>query len=190
MEEQVVARIKNLRQQQGYTIAEFATKLGFNSHTAYAKIEYGKTEIKLRHLLKICEEFDVTLPWLLGMETQASNSSQNELRNLESLHYRLTSYFEFAHVLKLALIQAIDAKEQDKAKVSLTEIENEFHKYVGFDINAQPVNVPYLKVKNGTFLMGNGITDIVMFLGQDINSTLSWVSDLIKERKPSLNPKG
>lgn len=190
MEEQVVARIKNLRLQKGYTIAEFAAKLGFNSHTAYAKIEYGKTEIKLRHLIKITEEFDVTMPWLLGMESQTRTSSQNELRDLESLHYRLTSYFEFAHVLKLALLQTLGQHDQDFNKVSLKEIDDKFHEYVGFDKDAKHVDVPSLTVKNASFLMVNNIADIVIFLGEDMYNTLHWVGDLIKERKPSLNLKG
>ena len=185
MEEQVAQRIKVLRQLRGLTIVEFATRLGFKSHAAYAKLEYGQTEIKLRHLTKISEEFDVSVAWLLGIKEEPE---KEDTRALESVHYRLTSYMEFLHVLFLAFIDVIHPKEKEGVKnpdseVSIKELNEAFWEYVGVDMEGKRPPIPNLQVQNGNFLMFNHVAEIVQFMRDDVGDTREWLGKLLQERR-------
>ena len=185
MEEKVAQRIKALRQLRGLTIVEFATKLGFKSHAAYAKLEYGQTEIKLRHLTKISEEFDVSVAWLLGIKEEAD---KEDTRALESVHYRLTSYMEFLHVLFLAFIDVIHPKEKEgaedpDAEVTIKELNEAFWEYIGVDVDGNRPLIPNLQVHNGNFLMFNHIAEITQIVKDDVIDTREWLGKLLQERR-------
>lgn len=74
----IVAYIKRLRIEKGYTIGEFSQEIGFSSQTGYQKIESGQTDLKMKHLFKIAEVLEVRPEELLGIETKSQNNEDTE----------------------------------------------------------------------------------------------------------------
>lgn len=59
-------RIRELRQNLGLTQPEFANKIGTTKNQV-SKYELNKEPIPVKHIVKICEEFNVSADWLLGI---------------------------------------------------------------------------------------------------------------------------
>jgi len=86
---EIIAYIKRLRIEKGYTIGEFSKKIGFSSQTGYQKIESGQTDLKTKHLFKIAEVLEVKPEELLGIESKSQNNEDTEflkqyIRRLEN----------------------------------------------------------------------------------------------------------
>ena len=60
-------RLKDLRVQQGLTLREVAKQLNI-SHVSYLRWEQGTTEPSLAAIEKLCEIFDISADYLLGIE--------------------------------------------------------------------------------------------------------------------------
>jgi len=58
------ARMKKLRLDADLTQILFAKRIGV-TRSEIAKIETGKQKVYLKTLIKICQEFDVSLDWLV-----------------------------------------------------------------------------------------------------------------------------
>ena len=58
-------RIRDLREDSDYTQKYVAHYLG-TSQTMYARYERGANELPIRHLLKLCELYNVSDDYLLG----------------------------------------------------------------------------------------------------------------------------
>ena len=58
--------IKDLREDNDKTQQEIADILG-TSQTMYARYERGANEMPIRHLLKLCEYYNVSSDYILGL---------------------------------------------------------------------------------------------------------------------------
>lgn len=58
--------IKDLREDSDKTQQEIADFLG-TSQTMYARYERGANELPVRHLLKLCEYYNVSADYILGL---------------------------------------------------------------------------------------------------------------------------
>ena len=61
-----VKRIRDLREDRDKTQREIAQVLG-TSQTMYARYERGANELPVRHLLKLCEYYQVSADYVLGL---------------------------------------------------------------------------------------------------------------------------
>ena len=62
-----IDRIKQFRQTAGVTQAQIAEALGITQQQ-YFKYEKGINELPIRYLLMICETYDLSADWLLGLK--------------------------------------------------------------------------------------------------------------------------
>ena len=118
-------RLKKIRVEAGMTQQGMADILGIGK-TAFNKIEAGKVDITLRHLLKITGKFQISLDWLVlgkGDKAQVTtfgehNGTVSEMLNdmendLGFLHGVLSNYHEMKHT------RFYSAKQKEK------ELKNE-----------------------------------------------------------------
>ena len=61
-----VKRIRDLREDHDKTQKELADILG-TSQTMYARYERGANELPIRHLIKLCEYYNVSADYVLGL---------------------------------------------------------------------------------------------------------------------------
>lgn len=61
-----IRRMKDLREDSDYTQEYVAHFLG-TSQTMYARYERGANELPIHHLLKICELYNVSSDYVLGL---------------------------------------------------------------------------------------------------------------------------
>ena len=67
-----VQRIRNLREDSDKTQAEIAEILG-TSQTMYARYERGANELPLRHLITLCEYYQVSADNIHGLTDKKKN---------------------------------------------------------------------------------------------------------------------
>ena len=60
-------RIKDLREDSDKTQQQIADYIG-TSQTMYARYERGATELPLRHLISLCEYYNVSADYILGLK--------------------------------------------------------------------------------------------------------------------------
>lgn len=58
-------RIRELRQEKGYTTIEISTKLGIEQ-SYYSKLELGKHKISLPNLIKIADFYNVSIDYIVN----------------------------------------------------------------------------------------------------------------------------
>ena len=66
MEPMYVKRIRDLREDSDKTQKEIADILG-TSQTMYARYERGANELPLRHLIELCQYYQVSADYILGL---------------------------------------------------------------------------------------------------------------------------
>ena len=64
-------RIRDLREDHDYTQEYVAAILG-TSQTMYARYERGANELPIRHLYKLCELYNVSADYVLGISDKRS----------------------------------------------------------------------------------------------------------------------
>lgn len=62
---QYIKRIRDLREDNDLTQAQVAEYLG-TSQTMYARYERGANELPIRHLMKLCDLYNVSSDYILG----------------------------------------------------------------------------------------------------------------------------
>ena len=67
-----IKRIRDLREDNDLTQTEIADFLG-TSQTMYARYERGANEIPVRHIIKLCEFYNVSADYLLGLSEKQKN---------------------------------------------------------------------------------------------------------------------
>lgn len=67
MNEKYVKIIRDLREDHDMTQTQVAEYLG-TSQTMYAIYERGASELPIRHLLKLCDLYNVSADYILGRE--------------------------------------------------------------------------------------------------------------------------
>ena len=67
MIEEYMKKFRNLREDHDKTQQEIADYLG-TSQTMYARYERGANELPLRHLIKLCEFYNVSADYILGIK--------------------------------------------------------------------------------------------------------------------------
>lgn len=74
-----IRRIKDLREDSDFTQEYVAHYLG-TSQTMYARYERGANEMPIHHLLKLCELYNVSSDYILGLsdiKIRLSNSNRH-----------------------------------------------------------------------------------------------------------------
>ncbi len=61
-----IRRIRDLREDNDKTQKEIAELLG-TSQTMYARYERGANDLPIRHLIKLCEIYNVSADYILGL---------------------------------------------------------------------------------------------------------------------------
>lgn len=64
---QYVKKIRDLREDHDKSQKELAEYLG-TSQTMYARYERGANELPIRHLIKLCEYYNVSADYILGLK--------------------------------------------------------------------------------------------------------------------------
>lgn len=64
-----IQRIRNLREDSDRTQQNVADYLG-TSQTMYARYERGANELPIRHLIALCELYNVSSDYLLGLSNK------------------------------------------------------------------------------------------------------------------------
>ena len=67
MEIAYIKRMRDLREDNDKTQQEIAEVLG-TSQTMYARYERGANELPIRHLITLCEYYNVSADYILGIE--------------------------------------------------------------------------------------------------------------------------
>ena len=62
-----ILRLKELRKKNNLSQAEFASKIGMQQQQ-YSRYEKGEREPQLKHIRRICKQFDISADWLLGLD--------------------------------------------------------------------------------------------------------------------------
>lgn len=62
-----IKRIRDLREDNDKTQKEIADYLG-TSQTMYARYERGANELPIRHLIALCDYYNVSADYILGLE--------------------------------------------------------------------------------------------------------------------------
>jgi len=62
-----IQKIRDLREDADYTQEYVAKYLG-TSQTMYARYERGANELPIRHLVRLCELYNVSADFILGIE--------------------------------------------------------------------------------------------------------------------------
>ena len=61
-----IRRIRDLREDSDLTQQQVAEELG-TSQTMYARYERGANEMPIRHLIRLCELYNVSSDYILGL---------------------------------------------------------------------------------------------------------------------------
>ncbi len=81
MEQAYVLRIRSLREDRDKTQEEIAQVLG-TSQTMYSRYERGASELPIRHLIRLCQYYQVSADYILGFlhrpRPLAGSRSKNE----------------------------------------------------------------------------------------------------------------
>lgn len=67
MSQEIIRRLRNLREDHDKTQQEIADVLG-TSQTMYARYERGANELPLRHLITLCRYYGVSADYILGIK--------------------------------------------------------------------------------------------------------------------------
>lgn len=73
---EVTKSITKIRKAKGWSQAQIAQVLQ-TTQQQYSKYEQGKQEIPVRHIIKLCEFYNVTANKLLGIETYMTEKESN-----------------------------------------------------------------------------------------------------------------
>ena len=62
-----IIRLKELRENQNMSQAEFAASIGMLQQQ-YSRYEIGEREPQIKHIRKICRTYKISSDWLLGLD--------------------------------------------------------------------------------------------------------------------------
>lgn len=65
LDTQIGSRIKSIRSDNKLSQEKMAAKLGLESLTFYQSVEKGSNRLSIEHCIKICDEFHVTMDFIL-----------------------------------------------------------------------------------------------------------------------------
>lgn len=83
MEKEIyVRRIRDLREDSDKTQQEIADYLG-TSQTMYARYERGANELPIRHLISLCQYYDVSADFILGFSNHKIRLEITPIRRIK-----------------------------------------------------------------------------------------------------------
>ena len=82
-------KLRYYRNKLGYSQEYVAQMMGKNDHTAYQRLETGRTEIKLDDFVKLAKIFDVSLHDLLNIENPIQSEKVNSTIPVTDLSFTL-----------------------------------------------------------------------------------------------------
>ena len=65
LDRQIGSRIKSIRSHNKLSQEKMAAKIGLESLTFYQNVEKGRNRLSIENYIKICDEFDVTMDFIL-----------------------------------------------------------------------------------------------------------------------------
>ena len=72
---QYIRRMRDLREDADLTQQQVAQELG-TSQTMYARYERGANEMPIRHLIRLCEIYNVSSDYILGLTDEKRSLNQ------------------------------------------------------------------------------------------------------------------
>lgn len=70
-------RLKELRKSRKLSQVEFANRIGMQQQQ-YSRYEKGEREPKIKHIKRICREFNISADWLLSLDSDEEGREENE----------------------------------------------------------------------------------------------------------------
>lgn len=99
----IAANLRQIRTERGYSQSDIAEVLD-TTQQQYSKYEKGIHELPTRHILTLCDFYNISADKLLGISKKATKPAQESINALRELKYidtlNFSSYNEF---LKLIL---------------------------------------------------------------------------------------
>ena len=90
LKEKLSEKLRILRNRHGYSQEYMAQVLGKNDHTAYQRIETGRTEIKLDDFVKLAKIFNVPLDDLLNLDELPVRGKANDYKQVTEIPFTIT----------------------------------------------------------------------------------------------------
>ena len=104
-------RLKAIRLERGMTQKDVYTKLRI-SPNGYASYEQGRTEPGIETIIQLCNIFEVSIDYLLGVETEYGTTEKiNQSANPSDEQTLLRAYRAMTPGKKRALFQMLDLDE-------------------------------------------------------------------------------
>jgi len=113
MQTQIVARIRKLRKEKGFTQSQMAEKLCMDQST-YLRLEQGETSSWAPHFEKLLHIFDITPEkFFEGMETKVVINNHNEY---ECTYSENANVVEHQHAASQELYEKLMAQYEERLK--------------------------------------------------------------------------
>lgn len=110
MKESFAQRLKSLRNEKNYSQREMAALLNV-VQVSYLRWEQGKTEPNINNICRLCEIFNVSSDYLLGLEDDAAFSYSAKTPSMTADEKRLLdTYRELPSSKKKAICNLLDVK--------------------------------------------------------------------------------
>ena len=87
LKEKLSEKLRSLRNKHGYSQEYMAQVLGKNDHTAYQRIETGRTEIKLDDFVKLAKIFSIPLDDLLNLDEPPVRAKVNDYKQVTEIPF-------------------------------------------------------------------------------------------------------
>lgn len=109
----VASKIKDRRNELGWSQRELAAKMGYSSNTTVTKIEQGKVDVSQERLEQFAQVLGVSVAYLMGWEQIQKKNDQ-----LVKLVTRLRKDEKFAEAVKM--LDELDADKYENVLQILT----------------------------------------------------------------------
>lgn len=100
-------RIKNLREEKDLTQEDLANILGIKRPT-YTSYEIERDTIPLKHLLKLCEYFDISLDYAFGFTNKLKYNQMSHQINMELIKKRLQETRKENNISQIKLAKVLN----------------------------------------------------------------------------------
>lgn len=82
-------KIKQRRQELGWSQRELSDRMGYNNHSTITRIESGKVDVPQSRIVKFSEVLGVSIAYLMGWDQQIQIEIKEDPVNLAELHFEM-----------------------------------------------------------------------------------------------------
>lgn len=104
LKEKLSEKLRILRNRHGFSQEYMAQVMGKNDHTAYQRIETGRTEIKLDDFVKLAKIFSVPLDDLLNLDELPVRAKVNDNKQVTEIPFTITLNGDLENFEKLVVV--------------------------------------------------------------------------------------